>query len=677
MADAVAKEPIPIQPGSGLSMRTPVVKPTPIPNVQAWTIETVRPRGYLYSVAPSPDGKLLAVGGLDGTVRLFDLKTGTFVKALVGHQYYVYGLAWSPDSSALASSGSFDGTVRIWDVEKGQPLRAIAHPAYTAALTWSPKGDQLFITGGTSGVALLWDVTKATKKEVAKVEFGAAVTTAVWSPDGKTIAVGVTGRTVSLVSAGDFTKTVAAGEAGDGIGLAWLPNSEAVAITSPKASRLSFTDATKPAQAIPTRSFGIAVSPDGKTIATLGNGIELWDATKGTALRKFNATGNWLHWSGDGSALIATSYGAVNVYEAADGKKRFTIDLLGTAPHATWSSAGRMLLAGQGSNRLTCIDPLTGKTVATLTDDKAIWSSAAVAPGGKQIAVGATDGSVRVYEIAGEKLLHKLTAHTSAVNAIAWSENAAYFATGSADKSVRIWNVAKGMEERAFNDHSAAVNAVAWGPSLASGGKGPTFVLSSLMMGKPARTLDTGNEILAIAWSADKKSLAIGTEQGEVLLVNPTKPSVTQTLEHLGSPKSVTALAFAPQGPMLASGRGNHTLQLWNTQTGKVVHDVRVAGVVHSVAWTADGKAVTTGTNDRCVRSWDPATGQLIGTVIVSPGHGTTVISDEGFYRAGKEDENIVFVVQTGAGQVTLSPEEFATKYKWKNQPTRARFPGP
>ena len=72
--------------------------------------------GEINSVAFSPDGTILAAGGSDGTVRLWDVATRRQIGApLNGHGGEVYSVAFSPDGTILAS-GSADGTVRLWDV---------------------------------------------------------------------------------------------------------------------------------------------------------------------------------------------------------------------------------------------------------------------------------------------------------------------------------------------------------------------------------------------------------------------------------------------------------------------------------------------------------------------------------------------------------------------------------
>ncbi len=69
--------------------------------------------GTVYSVAFSPDSKMLASGSADQTIELWNLNTGQQLRALKGHLGAVYSVAFSPDSKTLAS-GSYDSTIKIW-----------------------------------------------------------------------------------------------------------------------------------------------------------------------------------------------------------------------------------------------------------------------------------------------------------------------------------------------------------------------------------------------------------------------------------------------------------------------------------------------------------------------------------------------------------------------------------
>ena len=72
-------------------------------------------RWQVNSVAFSPDGRTLASGSADHTIRLWDVRTGRELQTLTGHRNIVNSVSFSPDGQTLAS-GSYDSTIRLWDV---------------------------------------------------------------------------------------------------------------------------------------------------------------------------------------------------------------------------------------------------------------------------------------------------------------------------------------------------------------------------------------------------------------------------------------------------------------------------------------------------------------------------------------------------------------------------------
>ncbi|MEN6334780.1 MAG: TIR domain-containing protein [Phycisphaerales bacterium] len=160
------------------------------------------------SVSFSPDGRQLASGSFDNTVRLWDGPSGKELRQFTGHQNAVMSVSFSPDARQLAS-GSSDKTVRLWDASSGKGLRQCAgHQDWVTSVSFSPDGRQL-ASGSFDCMVRLWDVSSG--KELREfIRRHNAVLSMSFSPDGKQLASGSFDNTVHLwdVSSGKELRTL-------------------------------------------------------------------------------------------------------------------------------------------------------------------------------------------------------------------------------------------------------------------------------------------------------------------------------------------------------------------------------------------------------------------------------------------------------------------------------------
>jgi len=159
-------------------------------------------RDAIYSLAISPDGKILATGSYDQKIKLWDVATGNEIKTLSGHNGCVYGLAFRPDGKILASA-SADRTVKLWDVATGQRRDTLTQPLKDEfAIAFSADGKRL-VAGGADNRIRIWEVSEAAAEGTSpilesKFAHEGAILNLVFSSDGKRLLSSADDGTVKL-----------------------------------------------------------------------------------------------------------------------------------------------------------------------------------------------------------------------------------------------------------------------------------------------------------------------------------------------------------------------------------------------------------------------------------------------------------------------------------------------
>ncbi len=160
------------------------------------------PNGNIQALAVAPGGKMLATAHgsnkfVDNKVRLWDATRLTVTTTLAGHGDTAAAVAFSPDGKILASGG-YDGVIRLWEVETGKELRNIEVGNRVTGLAWAPDGKTLASAGSwrnpmqgnlpiaDSNAIVLWDPQTG----LAKKKLPCHGTNVAFSPDGRMILAG-------------------------------------------------------------------------------------------------------------------------------------------------------------------------------------------------------------------------------------------------------------------------------------------------------------------------------------------------------------------------------------------------------------------------------------------------------------------------------------------------------
>ncbi|MEH1919359.1 trypsin-like peptidase domain-containing protein [Nostoc sp.] len=270
----------------------------------------------VYSVAISPDGRTLASGSYDDTIKIWNISTGQEIRTLNGHSGSVNSVAFSPDGRTLASGS--DETIKIWNIATGQEIRTLnGHSSSSIrSVAISPDGRTLASSSYDETIKI-WNIATGQEIRTLTGHFYIVNSVAI-SPDGRTLASGSYDDTIKIwnIATGQEIRTLE----GD-----YTVNS-------------------------------VAFSPDGRTLASGShNTIKIWNIATGQEIRTLNGHSNGRHselvnsvaFSPDGRTLASGSDETIKIWNIATGQEIRTLNGHSSKVYSVaFSPDGRTLASG-------------------------------------------------------------------------------------------------------------------------------------------------------------------------------------------------------------------------------------------------------------------------------------------------------------------------------------------
>ena len=621
------------------------------------------------SAAFSPDGKRVVTASDDKTARVWDADSGKTLASLQGHTDAVNSAAFSPDGKRVVTA-SDDKTARVWDADDrqdprltpgahrirstpprsaptasgssppqttarrgsgtpttGQPLASLqGHTARVNSAAFSPDGKRV-VTASDDSTARVWDA--ATGQPLASPQGHTAwVNSAAFSPDGKRVVTASVDNTARVWDADDRqAPRLPPGAHRRGQLRRVQPRRQAGRhrLTRQDGAGLGrrHRQALASLQGHTGSVYSAAFSPDGKRVVTasVDKTARVWDAATGQLSPPFRGTPT-------GSTPPRSA-------PTASGS---------SPPHSTRRR-------GSGT-------PTTGKLLASLQGHTAEVSSAAFSPDGKRVVTASCDNTARVWDADDRpaasppsrgtparstpprsaptasgsspphrtrrrgsgtpttgQLVASLQGHTGPVNSAAFSPDGKRVVTASDDKTARVWDADTGKALASLQGHTAYGQLRRVQPRRQAGrhrlirqdgaglGRRLRHRPSPPSRGTPHRSSPPRSAPTASGSSPPHGTTRRGS--GTPTPARPSPPSRGTPLRSTPPRSAPTASGSSPPHPTRRRGSGTPK------QAGFSPHSRGTPYLVHSAAFSPDGKRVVTASFDKTARVWplDPIEG--------------------------------------------------------------------
>ena len=589
-------------------------------------------------VAFSPDGLHLASGEVDGTVTIWDARTGNRLRTCHAHVWDVRALAFSPDGRYLATGGRGDRLAKVWHVSTGELVYNLPSDANgVEGLAFSPDG-KLLGSASLDGVVRLWGVGSGQAGGVSPLILAYREHAQPLAPNG--LAFSADGRHVTSVSVDGAVKVwdAATGETVFAFhaDIVWV----ASAAFSPDGRWLALGGENGTAKVYQTVGAGsrqrlkevrtleahaslvryVALSPDGLRLASSGEDrtLKIWDVTTGheaLLLDIHSAKTTSLAFSRDGHRLASGS--ADKTVKVSDGTPwvdsetgergvltpRFTwtahehtvVDVAFSPDSqrlisASWDKTVKVWGLNSGEQGVS-VPPL----ILTVPELPADLTGVAFSSDGQRFAASSMNGTITICNAHSGERICTLQGKAGPVYSVAFHPITNALASAHYDGTVKVWDIESGR--------AGGVNP------LRAGSENP------LILSIPAH----GDSLLAVAYSADGRLLASAGGRDQKTNVGIWDVATGKPIHRLHQEAFVRSVAFSPDSRRLACAHAMR-VSLVDVETGRELLRTPSGERIFRVVFSPDGRRLATACEGQTVQVFDAVSGKELDRLRVSGG---------------------------------------------------------
>lgn len=363
----------------------------------------------------------------------------------------------------------------------------------------------------------------------------------------------------------------------------------------------------------------IAVSPDGKWAATgeiarrVGQPsfVLIWDIVNNKLLHKVSGAG---HWSENDCRLVfrpnskqlaviseANAIHFINC-ETGQHQKSLKDKALGHVFALAYTPDGALGISGGNNGQIIVWNADTSVQVREMLGHHGSVSSLAISPDGKRVASGGggNDNTIRFWNLSTGKAETAIAGHTADVGHVEFSPDGMYLASASLDGSIRIWDVGTHQTRSILRGNNGQIASAAFRPEgyeLASSGRDGKIMIWDLVAGNDPRFLDELREwVPYVAASPDGRYAAWiinrANAKGEhfVQIFDTQAGKATEILQVQGG--ELRCLAFSPNGRWIAMGGLDRSIYLFEMNSKNKPLKIEVGGVTDGIAFSPDSRKI-------------------------------------------------------------------------------------